>query len=638
MIRSPRPLFGFTAATRSGRRPHFVPRLEALEDRTVPSTFLVTNLDDSGSGSLRQAVLGANDHPGADRIVFTGQAHGTITLTSGQLDVTDDLEVRSPGAKLVTVSGNNTSRVFHIAAGVTAEIDGLTITDGEADVNAPIIHSLGGGILNQGDLTLKDDVVSHNQAVGDAKDTISVNGVRFTGVGVGGGVANLGTLTVSDSTFEGNQARGASGSSNAVGNTFPGAAVGGGLANLGVATATVTECQFTSNLAQAGNGCTSTSGIAGDAGGGAIANLGITAPGFPALAMLDVTSSNFSNNQAIAGNDNRSPVLPGHALGGAIWSQNFQGSAELDVSDSTVDHNQAIAGNHNVVTPGGGGRGLANNATGGGVLVLGMGMISHSTFHDNQAIGGQGIAGTNGIVITRNGGEGRGGGICVGFPGVDVTVSNCTIDHNSAIGGQPGAGGNGGNALGGGVGNTEAGATLTITCSIIDHNQAQGGSGDTSGPASNGGSGLGGGVYNAFGSTTNVTSSSMNHNQATGGTGSDGGNGQGGGFYNAGIAALIESAIDHNQAQGGSGDTSGPASNGGDGLGGGVYNASGSTLSVTDCSITHNQAIGGAGSGGGSDGQGSGGGIYKLGTFTFDVFTDITKNHASTSNDDVYPS
>src|SRR5262249_57663174 len=68
-----------------GRRPKqhrglgFTPRLEALEDRTVPSTFLVENLADSGPGSLRQAVLDANAQPGTDQIFFTGQAHGTIT-------------------------------------------------------------------------------------------------------------------------------------------------------------------------------------------------------------------------------------------------------------------------------------------------------------------------------------------------------------------------------------------------------------------------------------------------------------------------------------------------------------------------------------------------------------------------------
>ena len=51
-------------------RRSFVPRLDVLEDRTVPSTFTVTNLADGGPGSLRQAVLDANGNPGADVIQF----------------------------------------------------------------------------------------------------------------------------------------------------------------------------------------------------------------------------------------------------------------------------------------------------------------------------------------------------------------------------------------------------------------------------------------------------------------------------------------------------------------------------------------------------------------------------------------
>jgi hypothetical protein len=64
--------------------------------------FTVRNLLDSGPGSLRQAILDANANPGADRIHFTGQARGTIALTSGQLDITDDLQIRGPGAELTT--------------------------------------------------------------------------------------------------------------------------------------------------------------------------------------------------------------------------------------------------------------------------------------------------------------------------------------------------------------------------------------------------------------------------------------------------------------------------------------------------------------------------------------------------------
>ena len=291
------PAIAARGSRRSHRRRSAGFRLERLEDRTVLSSLVTTGAD-SGLGSLRQAI--ADAAPG-DTIVFAKRVH-TITLTSGELQITKNLDIEGQGANKLTISGNDASRVFDISAGETVTIAGLTIADGLADGNAPIIHSLGGGILNQGDLTLKDDVVSHNLAEGATNDTIFINTMALTGVGVGGGVANLGTLTVSDSTFTGNQARGASGSSNIGVNSFPGFAIGGGLANGGMATATVTDCQFTSNLAQGGNGCISTSpaGIPGSAAGGAIGNFGFGVLSSPGFAKLSVSGSHFSNNQAIA--------------------------------------------------------------------------------------------------------------------------------------------------------------------------------------------------------------------------------------------------------------------------------------------------------------------------------------------------
>jgi hypothetical protein len=57
--------------------------VERLEDRALPSTFTVLNLQNSGSGSLRQAMLDANSHAGADTINFS--VAGTIRLTTGAL-------------------------------------------------------------------------------------------------------------------------------------------------------------------------------------------------------------------------------------------------------------------------------------------------------------------------------------------------------------------------------------------------------------------------------------------------------------------------------------------------------------------------------------------------------------------------
>src|SRR5262249_45187012 len=82
--------------------------LEAPDDRVTPSTFLVTDLNDSGPGALRAAVLAANAPAGADTIRFGPAARdGTIPLTSGQLTITDDLTIDGPGQNRLTVSGTN---------------------------------------------------------------------------------------------------------------------------------------------------------------------------------------------------------------------------------------------------------------------------------------------------------------------------------------------------------------------------------------------------------------------------------------------------------------------------------------------------------------------------------------------------
>src|SRR5262245_26907670 len=138
-------------------RTRFRPRVEALEDRTVPSTFTVKNLNNDGPDSLRAAVVAANANPGADTIKFAGGLKGTILLGS-ELNITGDLTIDGPGGQKVTVSGNGASRVFDVSvAGINVAIDNLTVTNGRADT--------GGGVWNAGNLTLFRCVLSSNQAV-----------------------------------------------------------------------------------------------------------------------------------------------------------------------------------------------------------------------------------------------------------------------------------------------------------------------------------------------------------------------------------------------------------------------------------------------------------------------------------------
>src|SRR4051812_26909420 len=89
------------------------------------ATITVTNTNDGGPGSLRQAM--ADAAPG-DIINFN--VTGTITLTSGQLVVDKSLTIRGAGAGLLSVSGNNTSRVFFINNGATVTLDGMTVRNG----------------------------------------------------------------------------------------------------------------------------------------------------------------------------------------------------------------------------------------------------------------------------------------------------------------------------------------------------------------------------------------------------------------------------------------------------------------------------------------------------------------------------
>ena len=86
-------------ARRARRRPgasrrRFAPNVDPLEVRALLSTIVVTDADDSGAGSLRQAITGAAS---GDTITFSSKLRGqTITLTSGELDITQDLTIDGP--------------------------------------------------------------------------------------------------------------------------------------------------------------------------------------------------------------------------------------------------------------------------------------------------------------------------------------------------------------------------------------------------------------------------------------------------------------------------------------------------------------------------------------------------------------
>jgi hypothetical protein len=153
-----------------------------LGDSLPANIIVVTNTDDSGPGSLRDALAIAND---GDTIDATGVS-GTILLTSGELQIsTPGVTIKGPGAGTLAVNGNATFRVFeNFAQDVT--ISDVTITNGVSGVGGGI-HNVGGGVCCA-TLTVTNSTISGNSA------------------NQGGGILNSEVLTVSNSTISGNSA------------------------------------------------------------------------------------------------------------------------------------------------------------------------------------------------------------------------------------------------------------------------------------------------------------------------------------------------------------------------------------------------------------------------------------------------
>jgi hypothetical protein len=150
------------------------------------ATYTVMNTNDSGDGSLRQAIIDANASAEADTIVFDMTVFATpqtITLTDGQITISGSLTLNGPGAKRLNVRRGDDApsfRIFEVSALASVNMSGLTISGGSAD--------LGGGIKNLGKLSLQDAAVSENRAS-------TGGGGIHTG---GGGELRLKSSTISD--------------------------------------------------------------------------------------------------------------------------------------------------------------------------------------------------------------------------------------------------------------------------------------------------------------------------------------------------------------------------------------------------------------------------------------------------------
>ena len=88
---------------------------------------VVSNLNDGGSGSLREEIASAR---AGDTISFA--VRGNIVLTNGQLLVTNNLRIAGPGAAYLAISARSQGRILEILPNAKIHLFGLTICDGHA--------------------------------------------------------------------------------------------------------------------------------------------------------------------------------------------------------------------------------------------------------------------------------------------------------------------------------------------------------------------------------------------------------------------------------------------------------------------------------------------------------------------------
>lgn len=344
--------------------------LMAVTVSTHAATLIVTSSADSGAGTLRDTLASAAN---GDTINFSNVS--AITLTNGELPVTNNVSILGPGPAKLAVNGNANLRVFHVQNGAIATIAGLTVTNGKA------LGDVGGGIYNDhSTLTVSNCTLSGNSArfggavyndgigsgVGSATlwlrdSTISSNSAGIAGAGIfNNGIGGSATLMATNSTFIGN-------STASNGN-------GGGILNdgesSGSAMLTLANCTFTGNAAYFGSG----GGIYNDAG------------------TVTVSASTLSGNLAYS---------PG---GGGIYNDGIGGRATLLVADSTLSGNSA-----------GSGGGILNDGSSSGSAML---SVNTSTFSGNSASADGGGISNDGISGTATG-----------------LVATCTFSTNAAIDG-----------------------------------------------------------------------------------------------------------------------------------------------------------------------------------------------------------
>jgi len=179
--------------------------------QSFADTFVVTNLNDPGAGSLRQAIINSNLNPGPDEIVFEEGLEGTIFLNVGPMSIRDDLTIDGGGR--ITIDAGAKSNILDMNDGDDEKnrivnINGLRFING--------IAGGGGAFSNNENLTVDSCQFFNGNAsfAGGAIDNtrfLTVNSCLFenNSADFGGAISNEGqalNLIIRNSEFVNNQA------------------------------------------------------------------------------------------------------------------------------------------------------------------------------------------------------------------------------------------------------------------------------------------------------------------------------------------------------------------------------------------------------------------------------------------------
>ncbi len=380
----------------------------AFEGSTT--TLVVSNLNNAGSGSLRQAVLDAVAVD-SDTILFAPGLNGSIPLLS-EIGIDKDLNIAGPGASVVTLNGNASTRLFSVLGG-TVSISGLTLFNGRAVGTAggfeqSGVAERGGAIWNQAALSLSDCVIVTNAVAGGTGGPTDSGFAGGGGNASGGAIANIGTLALTRCSVAANSATGGAGGAATMGGSpgNGGQGYGGGIHNGG--TLLVTNCAFYGNHAVGGPG---DGGIGSGSGGGIYNELN-------AVLVTSTVASNTATGNSFD-------------FGGGI----YDGGTSLKIRGATIAGNRAGYGGG--IFSGNADLGstilAANTITPGGTGPDGSGSLVSSDYNLVQNTSGFTLSGTTAHNIAGqdaklgalqdNGGPTLTMSLLMGSPGIDKGFS-----------------------------------------------------------------------------------------------------------------------------------------------------------------------------------------------------------------------